>query len=137
MEFRRRFKKLHGSIDYGVAKREYDELVHWLGHINDAALESLEEAEMETLTVIKLKVPALLKTTLLSTNPIESVFSVVDHKTSRVKNWKTGPDQVSRWAAATLLQAEKKFRTVKGCQRMPVLIAELEKFNLENKTAVA
>jgi hypothetical protein len=34
LEFRRRWKKLHAMSDYASAKREYDDLVHWLGHIN-------------------------------------------------------------------------------------------------------
>jgi len=136
-EFRRLWKKLHGSVDFTIAKREYDELVHWLGHINHAALESLEEAEMETLTVIKLKVPRLLKKTLLSTNPLESAFSNVSRIKQRVKNWKSGTDQVSRWAAVSLLEAEKSFRMVQGYQQMPLLIAELEKLSIENKSAVA
>lgn len=136
-EFRRRWKKLHGCSDYGVASREYDELVHWLGHINHAALESLEEAECETLTVIKLKVPGLLKKTLLSTNPLESAFSNVGRIKHRVKNWKSGSDQVSRWAAVSLLEAEKSFRTIRGYQQMPLLIAELEKDSIENESAVA
>jgi putative transposase len=137
IEFRRRWKKLHGCAEYSIAKREYDELVHWLGHINHAALESLEEAEMETLTVIKLKVPGLLKKTLLSTNPLESAFSNVSRIKQRVKNWKSGPNQVSRWAAVSLLEAEKSFMTVKGFQAFPLLIAELEKLSIENKSAVA
>jgi transposase-like protein len=136
-EFRRRWKKLHGCADYSIAKREYDELVHWLGHINHAALESLEEAEMETLTVIKLKVPGLLKKTLLSTNPLESAFSNVSRIKQRVKNWKSGANQVSRWAAVSLLEAEKSFRTIRGYQQMPLLMAELEKLSIENKSAVA
>src|SRR5690606_40637914 len=112
-------------------------LVEWLGHINHAALNSLEEAEMETLTVIKLQVPKALRTTLLSTNPIESMFSIAKPKMSRVRNWKSGPDQISRWAAATLLAAEKKFRLIKGHREIPVLVNELKKLRLENQVEVA
>lgn len=137
MEFRRRWKKLHGSRDYALAKAEYQTLVDWLEKINDAALTSLEEAEMETLTVIKLNVGALLKKTLLSTNPIESAFSVVEYKTRRVKNWKSGTDQASRWAASALLEAEKKFRKVKGYNQIAKLVEELEKINIENQKIAA
>ena len=75
---------------------------------------SLKEAKEETLTVIKLKVSPLLRRTLSSTNPIESAFSIVRDKVSRVKNWRSSPDQVMRWAAASLVEAEKKFRAIKG-----------------------
>ena len=54
LEFRRRWKLIHSMNEYAPAKREYDDLVHWLGSINHAALTSLEEAQMETLTVIKI-----------------------------------------------------------------------------------
>jgi len=137
MEFRRRWKRLHGSADYGIAKREYEQLVEWLGHINHSALTSLEEAEMETLTVIKLSVPRPLRQTLLSTNPIESAFSMAKPKMARVKNWKSGTDQISRWVAATLLNAEKKFRPLRGYKEIPILVNELKKLQLENNVEVA
>ena len=44
---------MHGVNDFVSAKREYDELMFWLGQINHAALQSLVEAELETLTVIR------------------------------------------------------------------------------------
>ena len=87
--------------------------------------------------MIKLKVPALSKRTLLSTNPLESAFSNVSRIKQRVKNWKSGTDQVSRWAAVSLLESEKSFRTIQGYQQMPLLTAELERLSIENKSAVA
>ena len=136
-EFRRRWKKLHGMNDYATAKKEYDDLVFWLGNINHAALQSLEEAALETLTVIKLKVPPMLKATLLSTNPIESMFSIQKPKLKRVKNWRSGPNQVPRWAATTLLDAEKRFRKVRGYLHLPKLIEEMKTFCVEQKSEVA
>lgn len=137
IEFRRRWKKLHALNDYAEAKCEYDDLVFWLGHISSAALQSLEEAEQETLTVIKLKVPPLLKTTLLSTNPLESAFSIQSPKISRVKNWRSGPDQVLRWAATTITEAERRFIKVKGFMHLPKLVEELKIFGIEKKEEVA
>ena len=89
IEFSRRWKKLHGYTDYSMSLREYDALVDWLSRLNHAALESLEEANKETLTALRFRVPPLLKKTLLSTNPIESVFSYTEYRTNRVKNWKS------------------------------------------------
>ena len=137
MEFRRRWKKLHGSVEYSKAKKEYGELATWLSNINYAAAQSLEEAEMETLTVIKLKTPALLRRTLLSTNPIESTFSRVSAQVKRVKNWKSGSDQISRWAAVTLLDAEKRFHVVEGFKQIPIVVQELRNLLLETQTEVA
>ena len=125
-EFRRRWKGLHGSVNLKEAEREHESLRSWLGRLNLAAEKSLEEAKKETLTVIKLKCPYLLRKTLMSTNPIESAFSVVRQKSSRVKNWAKGRDQVSRWAAVTLLEAEKTFRTIKGFREISEFEKELE-----------
>jgi len=73
----------------------------------------------------------------MSTNPIESAFSVVRTKSSRVKNWKSGKAQMSRWAAAGLLEAEKNFRTIKGFQEIPSLKTKILNVTLAKKTKVA
>ena len=123
--------------NYSDAIKEYKILVVWLSRINHSAASSLEEADGETLTVIKLKTPEKLRKTLLSTNPIESAFSKVRSQSGRVKNWKSGANQVSRWAAATLMETEKKFRTIQGYREIPKLISELENLNVENNQQVA
>lgn len=136
-EFSRRWKKLHGSAKYCIAIREYAELVHWLGNINHAALESLKEAQKETLTIIRFNVPPLLKKTLLSTNPIESAFSYTQCRVNRIKNWRSSPDQVGRWAATVLLETEKRFRTIKGFMHLSKLKEELKNFTIEKQNEVA
>jgi hypothetical protein len=123
--------------DYASANRECDDLVHWLGHINHAALQSLEEAQEETLTVTKLSVLSLLKSTLSSTNPIESMFSIQKPKVARVKNWRSGPNQVLRCAATALLDAEKRFRKVRGHVHMNKLIESLKTLSVEHNQEVA
>lgn len=137
LEFRRRWKLLHGISRYDDAKQEYARLTHWLGERSQEALASLEEAEMETLTMIKLKAGPLLRKTISSTNAIESAFSRVRSRTNRVKNWKSGQDQITRWTASTLLEAEKKFRTIKGYNQIPSLIKELSEFSLKSDLKVA
>ena len=52
-EFGRHWKGLHGSVSFKEAEGEYESLSRWLGRLNQEALNSLEEAEKETLTVIK------------------------------------------------------------------------------------
>ena len=136
-EFRRRWKLLHGMSRFDDAKLEYDRLAHWLGSKNQEALASLEEAEMETLTVIQLRAGALLRKTLASTNPIESAFNRVRSRSTRVRNWKSGKDQITRWTASTLLEAEKKFRIIKGHKEIQLFLIELKNFNLQNQLQVA
>ena len=99
----------------------------WLEDKNHAAAKSLEEADKETLTIIKLRAPSLLKKTLLSTNPIESAFSKVRAKSGRIKNWKSGSDQISRWSATLLLEVEKKFHKLEGYKQIPMIVEEMRK----------
>jgi putative transposase len=98
----------------------------WLKRIHPDAAASLEEGLEETLTVVRLGVPELLRKTLATTNPIESAFSVAESVTRRVKRWRDG-DMRQRWCAAGLLDAERRFRRVKGHRHMPTLIAALDR----------
>ena len=132
-EFKRRWRKLHGFTDYISSQLEYEALLGWLRKINHAAFTSLKEAEMETLTTIKLGVSLLLRRSLSSTNPIESAFSMVKHKVCRVKNWRSSPDQVLRWSAVTLLDAEKRFRKIKGFKELEQLEQNLKKIIIDKK----
>lgn len=136
-EFRRKWKLIHGMTEYSDAKKEYDALVHWLSRVNLEAQKSVEEAEQETLTVVKLSVPAKLRTTLLSTNPIESAFNGVRTRTARVKHWRRGQDQIARWAAATLSDMEKRFRLIPGHREIPLLLAEIRTKDLIQDAGVA
>ena len=136
-EFYRRWKRLHGCTDYNEALKEHARLSQWLGNINHEAANSLEESAMETLTLIKMKCPRLLRKSLMSTNPIESAFSLVRSTTSRIKNWKSGKNQISRWVSASLLEVEKRFRTIKGFKEIPLLMTELGKIKLAKESKVA
>jgi transposase-like protein len=135
-EFKRRWRLIHGLVEYEEAIIEYKKLFNWLSSINHEAAKSLDEAELETLTVVKIKAPALLRKTLCSTNPIESVFSSARRMMKRVKNWK-GVDQVSRWSASTLRESEKKFRTIRGFKEIELVKINMKNLNLDSKTGVA
>jgi transposase-like protein len=90
----------------------------------DAARSLLEGLE-DTFTVNRLGLPPLLIASLQSTNISESVNSVLRTLTGRTKNFKTGKDQVLRWVAAGLLQAQKGFRLIKGHKQLWMLTAAL------------
>jgi transposase-like protein len=100
--------------------------VKWLRRISPAAAGSLEEGLEETLTVVRLGVPELLRKTLATTNPIESAFSVAESVTRRVKRWRDG-DMRQRWCVAGLLDAESRFNRIKGYKHLPQLVAALER----------
>jgi transposase-like protein len=98
----------------------------WLERLSPAAAASLREGMEETLTVVKLGLPALLRRTLATTNPIESALSVAVKVTGRVKRWRDGHMRM-RWCTAGLLRAEERFRRVKGHKQLPLLVAALER----------
>jgi putative transposase len=98
--------------------------IAWLRKISPAAAASLEEGWEETLTVVRLRAPELLRKTLATTNPIESAFSVAESVTRRVKRWRDG-DMRERWCVAGLMDAESRFRRIKGHRHMKQLLDAL------------
>jgi len=136
-EFRRRWKTLHGITRFDEAKLEYERLLHWLKSKNQEAAASLEEAEMETLTVLQFKTGPALRKTLLSTNPIESAFDKVRMKSARVKRWRTKNDQIERWSAAGLVEAEKGFRAIRGSKEIADFLLQVKTFSLPSQQEAA
>ena len=60
-----------------------------------------------------------LARTLVCANMIESMFDIVRTTTRNVKRWRNEGDMPRRWAAAGVLEAEKKFRRVRGYRQIP------------------
>ena len=96
-----------------------------LERLNPSAARSLREGLEETLTVHRLGVGEALRKTLSTTNPIESCLSMVRAVTSRIKQWRRG-DMRQRWVAVSLLEAERRFRRVRGYREIPLLVASIE-----------
>jgi transposase-like protein len=86
---------------------------------------SLLEGLEETLTVVRLGVPPALRSTLRSTNAIESMIEICRDHSRNVKRWRDG-DMVVRWCAAGMLEAAKQFRRVKGHLHLRALRAKLD-----------
>jgi putative transposase len=122
----RQLSAAYQETDYERALKSLKTTACWLERLNPDAAASLREGMEETLTVVRLRVPELLRRTLATTNPIESAFSVAENVTRRVKCWRDG-DMRQRWCTAGLLRAESKFRRVKGHRHMPQLLKELER----------
>jgi transposase-like protein len=116
----RRIRNAYALTNYAEAKAELEKIFRQLERVNPSAARSLEEGLEETLTVHRLNVGALLRRTLASTNPIESCLSTVERVAHNVKRWRGG-DQPLRWTATGLLEAEKKFRRVKGYRELETL----------------
>jgi transposase-like protein len=112
--------KAYMEFEYNEAKKKLELLARELEFKYPSAAASLREGLEETLTVHKLKVPGLLRTTLSNTNPIESAIGTALDVIGRVKNWQSG-DQILRWASAGFMLAEEKFRAIKGHKQIPFL----------------
>jgi putative transposase len=116
-DYERRILNAYALTGYAEAKAELEKLFHQLERVNPSAARSLEEGLEETLTVHRLGVGDLLRRSLATTNPIESCFSTVEEVTRKVKRWRSG-DQALRWTATGLLEAEGKFRRVRGYREL-------------------
>jgi transposase-like protein len=124
-ELSRQLSMAYHETDYERALKALQTAVAWLQRLSPSAAASLREGLEETLTVVRLGVPELLRKSLATTNVIESALSVTRYVTGRVKRWRDG-DMRQRWCAAGLLRAESKFRRVRGHRHLPQLIASLK-----------
>ena len=113
------------QTSYADARRMLLELEAWLRAKNESAADSLLEAFEELLTVHRLKVPTLLRKTLLSTNPIESMFSLVRHSERNIKRSR-GSAMLQRWLGTVLLYCEQQFNRVKGYAEIAQVLATIE-----------
>lgn len=117
---KRKLDKAWNIEDASRAEKELKALANELHKDYPGAAASLLEGLEETLTVKRLGLPDLLTRTLSSTNPIESAFDIVRSLSRNVKRWKNG-EQVLRWSAAGLLEAEKHFHRINGYKDIPIL----------------
>ena len=109
----RQFRTALEQTKYADAKQMLLAFEKWLRKINESAADSLLEAIEEILTIHRLEVPALLRKTLHSTNPIESMFSTVRDCERNIKRYR-GSSMAQRWLAAVCLHCEHGFRRIKG-----------------------
>jgi transposase-like protein len=138
-------KELHTRVDrlmaeayrsatFALAKRRLEQLARWLereGHMGAAA--SLREGLEETLTVLRLKLPELLRRLLATTNAIENTLGSIRTTTRNVKRWRGG-DMVLRWVALALAEAEARFHRVKGHRHLGALELALAERGEATKT---
>jgi transposase-like protein len=110
--------------DHEEARSELLRLTRYLKDLNPSAAKSLEEGLDETLTLHRLGVPEVLRGSLRTTNAIESCFSSTRKYCGNVKHWRAG-NMTLRWAGTMMLEAERRFRRLKGFRSMPRLLVTL------------
>ena len=121
---------------YKDAKNMLQEFERWLRSINESAADSLLEAIEEVLKLHKLKVPALLRKSLHSTNPIESMFSMVRSCEHNIKRYRSSKMR-QRWLAAVLLHCEQQFKRVKGYASIDEVVAAIDATQREDEVPEA
>ena len=121
---------------YKDAKNMLQEFERWLRSINESAADSLLEAIEEVLKLHKLKVPALLRKSLHSTNPIESMFSMVRSCEHNIKRYRSSKMR-QRWLAAVLLHCEQQFKRVKGYASIDEVVAAIDATQREDEVPQA
>jgi putative transposase len=129
-DYDRRMRNAYAMNNY--AKEALQKIFRQLERINPSAARSLEEGLEETLTVHRLGVGAVLGRKLATTNPIESCWSTVQRVARNVKRWREG-NQPLRWTATGLLEAERKFRRIKGYQEILLLKERLNPSRIQQK----
>jgi transposase-like protein len=112
-----------------------------LKRYNVSALNSYLEAKQDLLAIHRLKMGAQLKKFFSSTNPIESLNSLLEEDLRRVKRWRDS-EHFQRWLATACLSNEKRMRKIRGFRSLPALKIRLQelcnsKETVDNETNVA
>jgi putative transposase len=124
-EAHRRFMTALEQNSYGDARQMLNDLEKWLRGINESAADSLLEALEEILTLHRLKASARLRKTLISTNPIENMFSTVRDCEINIKRYR-GSAMSQRWLGTVLLHCEKGFQRIRGYADIARLLEMIE-----------
>ena len=106
-------------------ERRLHNLARSLERDHPGAAASVREGLAETLTVVRLGLTGALQRTLRSTNAIENLNASVERYTRNVKRWRGG-EMIQRWVSAALLDAERRFRRVRGFRDMSRLMIVLD-----------
>jgi putative transposase len=122
--------RLRGAFadpDPSAGLRKAKALAAELDKTHPDAAGSLREGLEDMFTVRGLGIDGTLARTLVCTNMIESMIGIARTTTRNVKRWRDEGDMRRRWCAAGLLEAETKFRRVRGHAQMPYLVAALRR----------
>ncbi len=114
----KRLAAAYGMNEIGEARKAVEAVFDELVSLSESAAGSLAEGMEETLTVHKLGLKGDLKRILSSTNTIESMFSMSRRYKRNVKKWKKNTNHIERTLVVTLLEAERRFRRVRGYREL-------------------
>jgi transposase-like protein len=108
-------------------RQQLEALASKLEAHHPGAVSALREGFDETLTLLALGAKGALYRTLCSTNPIENLQGALKRVAKRVKRWRGG-SMALRWAATALMEAEGRFRRIRGHRELATLNSSLLSF---------
>ena len=106
------------------ARQQLEAIERRIESQHPGAVAALREGLDETLTLLTLGAKGALYRTLCSTNPIENLQGALKRVAKRVKRWRGG-SMALRWAATALMDAEKRFRRIRGYRELAAFNASL------------
>jgi transposase-like protein len=126
--------------DAELAEKKLEAIARSLEREHPGAAGSLREGLAETLTLQRLGITGPLYRTLRSTNAIENLNGLVGQFVRNVRRWRDGL-MIVRWVAAGILEASRRFRSVRGCQDLNALFLALDRHdkhgNLDSRRKAA
>lgn len=117
-------RKAWSADSESQGRQQLEALASRLEAHHPGAVAALREGLDETLTLLALGVKGALYRTLCSTNPIENLQGALKRVAKRVKRWRGG-SMALRWATTALMDAEKRFRRIRGHRELAAFNASL------------
>lgn len=135
------FWAIRDAKDLATAKICSDALEAALKRLNASALASYLEGKDDLLMLHRLKLGTNLRKLFSTTNPIESLNSLLEEDLRRVKRWRNS-EHFRRWLATACLHSESRMRRIKGANGIPALQVALanhcvSKESVDSNVAVA
>jgi putative transposase len=129
------------SRNKATARKRLLQLVNHLEDEHPDAAASLKEGLEETLSLKDIGLKESLERTLSTTNMLENLNGSIRRVTRNVKSWRDGK-MIQRWVAAGILEAEEKFRKLRGFQDLTKLSSYLQSYaeqtaSIDNSEAAA
>jgi putative transposase len=97
---------------------------------NVSALRSFEEAEQDLLMLHSLGLSQQLKRFFSTTNPIESLNSLLEEDLRRVKRWRDS-EHFQRWLATAATTNEKRMHRIRGFKGLGMLLKALARMTIK------
>jgi transposase-like protein len=127
IEIKSLFWSLREAMDMAEARRVAEQIENILERINKSALKNFRDVKGDLLVIHSLNMSQKLKKFFSTTNPIESLNSLLEEDLRRVKNWKHS-DHFQRWFATSALHSEKRMRRIHGYNQIAAVWIRVREF---------